>query len=229
MASEPPAVPRFFVLEDAMWGPHDTKFDKVEPVNRAPAARCPRCNGITGMKTWLPPYVCDLELHGGLLGDFIGGSGDEVLISERMAEAFRAEGLTGLEGFHPVEIRRVLKRRKRTEPGTLPRYFCVSACFGRGAVDDAHSLLRRREPVTCPECRSTGMHSIHGFALEPGTWAGEDVFRPRGISGSIVVSERFAAFLQRHPFTNMKLIPTEEYIWDPLRLGPPAATCVIPD
>ena len=37
----------------------------------------------------------------------------------------------------------------------------------------------------------------------------------------ILVSERFAAFVQRHGLTNMKLTPTEEYTWDPLRLGPP--------
>ncbi len=228
MASEPAAGPRFFVLEDVQGGPHDTLFDKVDPVNRGPAARCPRCNGIISMKTWLPPHVCDLELHGKALGDFVRGPGDDVLISERMAEAFRAEGLTGLEGFHSVQLRRVLKRRRRIELGTLPRYFAVSACFGRAAVDDTHSLIRRREPVTCPECRYTGTHSVHGFALKPGTWAGEDVFRPRGIPGSLVVSERFADFLQRHPFTNMQLVPTEESIWDPLRLGPPPATCVVP-
>ncbi|MBN1203629.1 MAG: hypothetical protein JXB05_01725 [Myxococcaceae bacterium] len=66
------------------------------------------------------------------------------------------------------------------------------------------------------------MDSVHGFTLEPGTWQSEDVFRPRGLRGSILVSERFAQFVQRHGFTNMKLIPTEEYVMDPLRLGPPS-------
>jgi hypothetical protein len=50
---------------------------------------------------------------------------------------------------------------------------------------------------------------------------GEDVFRPRGLSGDIVAAERFAVFVRRHQLTNMKLIPTEELIWDPYRLGPP--------
>lgn len=206
-----------------MWGPHDTKFYEAEPVNLERAARCPRCDGVIGMKTWLPPYRCELELHGQALGDFVRGPGDQVLISEKMAEAFQAEGLTGLLGFHPVEISRVLKRRRRMEPGAMPRYLVVAPCFGRGAVDEAHSLLRRKEPMTCPECRYTGMDSINGFVLEPGTWQGEDVFRPRGIPGCIVVSERFAQFVQRHGFTNIKLIPTEDYIWDPLHLGPPTS------
>jgi hypothetical protein len=71
---------------------------------------------------------------------------------------------------------------------------------------------------------AAGLDSIHGFALEAGTWQGDDVFRPRGFRGCIVVSERFTEFVKRHGFTNMKLIPTEEYIWDPLHKGPPART-----
>jgi hypothetical protein len=66
--------------------------------------------------------------------------------------------------------------------------------------------------------------TIHGFTLESGTWQGEDVFRPRGLQGDIVVSERFAEFVKRHGFTNMKLTRTEEYVWDPGGKGPPADT-----
>lgn len=222
MASDGQAAPRFFVLEDDLFGPHDTKFDKGEPVSRGEPPRCPQCGESIGMLTWLPPYRGELMLHGGQPGDFVESSGYDFLISERMAEAFQAEGLTGLLGFHPVEGMRVRRKHKASIPGAVPRYFAVTACFGRGAVDDGRSLIRRAEPVRCPECRSTGVDSIHGFTLEPGTWQGEDIFRPRGLRGDIVVSEHFAEFVQRHGFTNMKLIPTEEYVWDPLHKGPPA-------
>ncbi|WP_224240783.1 imm11 family protein [Hyalangium gracile] len=222
MASDLPPDPHFFVLEDDVWGPYDTRFSKAEPVNRGNPPPCPKCGKTIGMLTWLPPYRAELEPHGQGLGDFVGGPGNEVLISERMREAFQAEGLTGLLGFHPVEVVRVRRKRKSPKPDTVPRYFAVTARFGPGAVDEARSRLRRIKPVTCPECRNTGVDSIHGFALEPGTWQGEDVFRPRGLQGDIVVSERFVQFVQRHGFTNMKWIPTEEYVSDPLRLGPPA-------
>ncbi len=222
MASEVSPAPRFFVLEHELWGPHDTHFSKAAPANIGEAPRCPRCGDPLGMRTWLPPYRGEVKLHGGALGDFIEGPGYDVLLSERMAEAFRAEGLTGLSGFHPLEVLRVRGERKKAQAVRVPRYLVVTPCFGRGAIDEAHSQVRRREPLTCTECRSTGMESIHGFALEPGSWAGEDVFRPRGIQGCIVVSERFAGFVHRHELTNMKLIPTEEYVWDPRRLGPPA-------
>ncbi|MFL5348174.1 MAG: hypothetical protein ACJ8AT_25555 [Hyalangium sp.] len=180
------------------------------------------------MLTWLPPYRVELELYGQGGGDFVEGPGYDALISERFAQAFQAEGLTGLLGFHPVEVVRVRRRRKSPQPGSMPPYVAVTACFGRGAVDEARSRIRRSEPITCPECRSAGVDSVHGFALEPGTWQGEDAFRPRGKRGSIVVSERFAEFVQRHGFTNMKLTPIEEYVWDPDGKGPPASTHVAP-
>jgi hypothetical protein len=174
------------------------------------------------MREWLPPYRGSLGLYGEALGDFLPASGYDVLISERFAEAFRKEGLTGVRGFHPVEVVRVRRKRKGPKVSTVPNYVAVTACFGRGAIDEAHSRLRRPEPVKCPECRDPGTDSIHGFTLEPGTWQGEDVFRPRGLQGCILVSEHFAEFARRHQLTNMKLTPIEEFIWDPLGRGPPA-------
>jgi hypothetical protein len=228
MASDASSAPRFFELKQDMLGPRDTKFSHVKSVNLGEAPRCHQCGDPIGMLTWRPPYRVELELHGETFGDFVDGPGYDLLISERMAEAFRAEGLTGLLGFDPVEVTRVRPRHKKSKALTVPRYFAVTACFGRGAVDEARSRIRRTEPITCAECRSTGLDSIHGFVLETGTWQGEDIFRPRGCQGSILVSERFAEFTQRHGFTNMKLIPTEEYVWDPLRKGPPAVSSVAP-
>jgi hypothetical protein len=173
------------------------------------------------MLTWLPPYRGELRLRGEDLGDFVEGHGYDFLISERFAEAFRKEGLTGLLGFHPVEVVRVRGKGKGSKALPEPRYVAVTACFGRGAIDEAHSRLRRAEPVKCSECRDPGIDSIHGFTLEPGTWQGEDVFRPRGLQGRLLVSSRFAELVKQHKLTNTKLIPTEDFIWDPLHRGPP--------
>lgn len=173
------------------------------------------------MMTWLPPYRVELELYGQSLGDFVEGPGYSILLSERMAEAFQAEGLTGLSGFALAEVVHVRRKKKGPKPAAVPRYFVVTPAFSRAAVDTARSRLRYGDPVTCEECRSAGLDTVHGFALEPGTWQGEDVFRARGLPGTNIVSERFASFVTRHNFTNMKLIPAEEYVWDPLQRGPP--------
>ncbi len=230
MASESRPEPRFFVLEEELHGRYDTKFVQDEPDNRGDAPECPRCGRTIGMLKWLPPYRVELELHGEEFGDFVDGPGYEVLISERFAKAFRDEGLKGWLGFHPAEIVRIRRKGRKSKAALVaPRYLVVSPCFSQGAVDEKRSRLRRTRPATCPECRSGGVNSIHGFALEPGTWQGEDVFRPRGERGTIFVSERFAEFVQRHGLTNMKLTSIEEYVWDPLGKGPPDAAPVVPE
>jgi hypothetical protein len=215
MASEQPVSPRFFVLEQGPRSRFDVDVEKAEPVNRGAAARCPSCKGTIGLMTWLPPYRVKLVLHGEEFGDLLHPPGDDLLVSERFAQAFREEGLTGLEGFHPVEVLRVRRQGRGAKPPHVPRYQVVTPCFGRAAVDMARSRIPCPQPPSCEECRYVNMDSIHGFSLEPATWQEEDIFRPRGLHGFLVVSERFERFVARHGFTNLRLTPTEEYEWDP--------------
>jgi hypothetical protein len=171
------------------------------------------------MLVWLPPYRVEIEIGGKAgPGDFIKGPGFDLLVSERFADAFRKEGLTGLLGFDPVEVVQVTPAKAKP---SLPRYLSVRACFGRAVVDDRKSRIRRSSPMECEECRVTNIDAVYGFTLEPGTWGGEDVFRPRGLQSDLVVTERFVQFVRHHGFTNMKVIPTEQYIIDFVRQGPP--------
>jgi hypothetical protein len=218
MASEP----RFYLLENEFLGPHHTHFSKAAGTETASAPRCAKCDGIVGMRIWLPPYRVEIEVRGEAgAGDYIKGPGFSLLVSERFADTFRKQGLTGFVGFDPVEVVKVTpaKARKRG----VPRYFSVQASYSRAAVDERRSRIRRSEPISCEECRSTGISAVYGFRLEPGTWQGEDVFRPRGLESDIVVSERFERFVREHGFTNMKLTPTEQYVIDFVRKGPPSA------
>jgi hypothetical protein len=224
MDSEQPDTPRFFVLQKGpLWSRYDVDVEELNK-NRGEAACCPKCSSAIGLLTWLPPYSVRLVLHGEELGDFIECMGDELLVSERFAQAFREEGLTGLEGFHPVEIQRISRKRRGPKPAHIPQYRVVSPCFGRAAVDMVRSLIHYEAPPTCEECLTTVKDAIHGFALQPGTWQGEDISRPRGLYGRLLVSERFERFVVRHGFTNMHLTPTEELVWDPLGLGPEPAS-----
>jgi hypothetical protein len=212
--------PRFYLLEDDFGGPRDTHAEQADGTETGEAPRCPKCGRFIGMRTWLPPYRVEVEVHGKEgAGDLAMGTGTDLLVSKRLVDAFRAEGLTGLDGFHPVEV---VKRNARAKRLGLPTYLLVRAAYGRAAVDEARSRLRRNRPLECDECRSPGNDGIYGFRLEAGTWDGLDAFHPRGLQGRVVASERFAEFVRRHGFTNIKLIPTEQFVWDPLRKGPPA-------
>jgi hypothetical protein len=220
MASEP----LFFLLQGIEDGPHDAAFFRAEGSKIGEAPRCPRCGRFVGMREVLPPFRVELEVYRFGLGDLVHGAGGDVLASERFMEAFQSEKLTGVERFDLVEVAEVVRKGRGPKITSIPRYFLMKPFFARAAVDEARSVIRRWEPIQCTECRETGIDGVYGFRIEPGTWQGEDIFRPRGFSSDIVVSERFAQLVKNHGFTNIKLVPTEEFVWDPLRLGRPPPT-----
>jgi len=215
MDSDVSAPPRFFVMDKLLGGQHDTEFSEVEAANGGPAARCSQCGEFTGLLTWQPPYRVELELFGEDFGDLVDGPGDDLLITERFAEDFKAEGLTGLSGFHPVEVVRVLRKRPGSKPGSPPRYLFVMSDYGNAAVDMEHSRIKGSKPMTCTWCRYVGVDAVDGFVFEAGTWRGEDVFRPRGLPGTVIVTERFMRFAERHALSHMTFVPIEKYVWDP--------------
>jgi hypothetical protein len=211
--------PRFFELaRDELRKPNDTDFVPSPGFKTGDFPKCPKCGEGIGQRDWLPPFKIEITVHGEEgAGDFMECAGS-TLISERMATAFRSERLTGLEGFHPVEVVKMNACARRLG---IPRYLLVRAAFGRAAVDEGRSRIRRVKPIECEECRRSDVDAIYGFRIQPGTWDGLDVFRPRGLQSRVVVSERFAGFAQRHSFTNIKLVPTEQLVWDPQQKGPP--------
>ena len=166
MGSDASEYPGFFVLKPARGSDHDTDFvDEGDHVGEAP--RCPQCGATVGMRLWLPPYRGTLELLGTRFADLVVGPGNGVLLSERMAGPFRSEGLTGLEGFHPVEVR-VRRNRRSSKAEQTPGYLYALPSYGGAAVDEARSRIRRTAPPrNCSHCRASGADSIHGFALEP--------------------------------------------------------------
>src|SRR5688572_17521336 len=96
--------PRFFHLEHELLGPHHAYFYTAKPASTGDAPRCGKCGEVIGMLTWLPPYRVEIEIRGRAgPGDFIQGVAHEHLVSERFADAFRREGLTGFLSFDLVE------------------------------------------------------------------------------------------------------------------------------
>jgi len=204
-------------MKKLLGGEHDSEFSTVRP-NVGPPLHCPQCGGTIGTLSWQPPYRVEVVLYGKDFADLLGGPGGDLLVTERFAEDFKAEGLTGLSGFHPVEVTRVRRKGRGPKPGSPPRYFFVTPAHGQPALDMERSRLRLSKPVECSWCRYAGIDAIDGLAVEEGTWSGEDVFRPRGLWGRIFVSERFMRFAERHAMSHMALVPIEKYVWDPLGL-----------
>ncbi len=218
MASDAPSGPgRFFVMKRLLGGFHDSEFSAVNPAV-GPPLQCPQCGDTIGAMTWQPPYQVELDLYGKEFGDLLTGPGGDLLVTERFAADFKAEGLTGLTGFHPVEVMRARRKRRGPKPGPPPRYLFVTPAYGHTALDMERSHLRISKPIECSWCRYAGIDAIDGLALETGTWSGEDMFWPRGLWGVVVVSERFMRFAEKHAMSHLALVPIEKHVWDPLGL-----------
>lgn len=197
---------------------HDWVTD-VEPedgFNVGEAPHCSACGQCTGMREWLPPYRVTIEVWGTGFGDFAFWC--DMLVSERVAQAYRVAALRGLSCFGTVEVLHV-RRRGRTRAPT-PRYFKVDVCLGGAAIDLVASGFEWDRPPTCPVCRlGRGLKRWARIVLEENTWTGEDVFMPRGLPGTYMVTAKFKEFCEVHGFRNAVFIPAEQaghdyYPWE---------------
>jgi hypothetical protein len=177
------------------------------------APKCSTCNQFIGMRQLLPPMRFELELMGRSFGDLAFGSGNDVLVSGRFRDAFAGSGLTGLSGFAPAEIIKVVSHHQKIS-GPLPNYFVAAPGRSGAAVDSRASGMEYNKPWTCEACRVGAFMRLRRLVLESGTWTGEDVFIPRGLPGIIVASERFKRFCDRHVFSNCVLIDAADYHFD---------------
>ena len=205
----------FFVLKHPKRPVDDALTDFLPAVGskRGDAPRCPTCGNVVGMMPELPPVRVELETWGRRFGDLAFGVSNEVLVSERFKDAFILSGLTGFSRFTPVEIVKITARREKI-PEQVPNYFITMPGGSRAAVDDRASDIDYERRWTCQECRIGYMKRLRRLVLESNTWSGEDVFIPRGLPGTIVTSERFKAFCDRHAFTNCLLVEADRHHFD---------------
>lgn len=192
----------------------DTEFAYLEPDRTGNAPCCPACGGCIGSLTSLPPYNIELELWDTGYGDIAFGPGNHILVSERFKILWEEHGLTGLDGFALVSVKELIKHvRFEASP---PEYYLTSVVQSEAAIDQIQSGFEWEsgEEPKCDHCRLGGIKRWKRIVLEPNTWSGENIFRPRGLSGTIMVDQRFKEFVDQFKITNCCLIPAEEYAHD---------------
>lgn len=202
---------QFFSLNAHPNGEAETCFSEEEGYNQGDAEYCPACRAPVSSLTWLAPFRAELELYGKEFGDFAFGHGSDVfLASQKFRQLYYQYDLAGLLGFDPVEVIKVKYKSNRKTDARPPMYFRVMVTRGQTALDMTASGFEWIDPPTCPVCRSGNKKRWKRLILEPGTWTGEDVFRPRGLTGEIMVSQRFKDACQHHAIKNAVFTPAEE-------------------
>lgn len=176
------------------------------------AQRCPNCNEVVSSLPWLPPHYAEVVARGREFGDIAFAAGQSLLVSDRFRRAWLDAQLVGIDVFDPIERIRVRPARLKKR---APTYFHMAPQLFNVQVDLERSLIEYDQPITCIKCKSGGVDSIRGFALDETTWHGEDIFRAWGMPGVIIVSDRVRELRDKHGLTNVNLTPIEDYLWDP--------------
>jgi hypothetical protein len=200
---------QFLSLDVHPDGNAETCFTKEDDYRYGDAVRCHACGAFVSMLTWLPPFRVELELYGKQFGDFAFGPGEDFLVSQAFREVYYQYGLTGLTGFDPVEAIKITAKSRRKIESRPPMYFRVQAGYGQTALDLAASGFEWLEQPTCSHCYTATIVRWKRLVLEEGTWTGEDIFRPRGMAGETMVSQRFKDACQRHAIKNAVFTPAE--------------------
>lgn len=180
------------------------------------APKCPACGATYGMLRWMPPYKIAITRHGKQFGDIVFAPGDDIIVTEAFRQAWIQSRLKGLDSFDPVEI---VRTKPKKAAASVPAYWHVVINRGLTAVDMVRSTFAYfiNEPPTCIYCGGSS-DSVAGFEIDQSTWTGEDIFVPRNMAGTVVVTQPFVDMVSKYHLTHSVLIPTEKYIFDPLHL-----------
>jgi hypothetical protein len=207
---------KFYVLKECVNKVrHETGFWYLKPHNNGDAPHCPACHDYIGSLISLPPYNIALELWNKGFGDVAFGPGDHLLVSERFKILWEEHGLKGLEWFGPVTVKKVV-RHKRSFKDEPPQYFVTSVVYGKGVLDQKSSGFeweKGKEP-TCSLCKEGAIKRWKSHMLLPDTWDGSNIFRPIGLSGSIMTDQLFKDFVDQFKITSCYLIPADTFAHD---------------
>lgn len=210
----PNKTPQFYALERRVDPLGQAALDFYNQGSRLPAKDCPQCGKHLTSLLMGPPYSVELDYLVPGTADFVMGVGSEFLISQRMLEEVKRQALKGLEYLGPASIVSVNLSKKRLS-GLNPRFHCVRPVLSRAFVDDVSSELVKEPAWTCSECRLGGLTKrMKRLVINCESWGNEDVFVARGLTGTVVVSQRFADLCRGFVLCGCAVVRAEDYHFD---------------
>ena len=138
----------FYVLNNHRFDDDDYAIcEKVKPVSLSEGDDCDLCGSpITPMK-WLPPYLVRVSKK--RLGDFIFGSVNPFLVSQKFKDLYESGGFKGIERFSQVEL---FFRRQPLEAV----YYFPHIPYNYNNTDFERSGIKNNPATTCPRCQHGG-------------------------------------------------------------------------
>lgn len=206
---------KFFIINKKPSGTNDfekfrTDFYYDDSVKKGNAPQCPKCGAFTGMLTPLPPYRAKLETWGIDFGDVAFWMND-FLVTQRFRDAYLVSGLSHIGDFESVDV--LSCRRYRKFNRDIPKYFRAVPRIGSARINPVASgiVWSDDKQPECEVCLSGAgvIKRWKSVAIDEGSWNGDDVFYPYGLTGELVVTERFAKWAHQYEFKNLILVDAQ--------------------
>lgn len=177
-------------------------------------ACCPECGAWVSGGYWVKPREVALTKH--KAPDFLYFYGDNApfVVSERVVEAIRSAGLTGL--LVAEEIETVRFQRKPKQEKYLPKYYHIEVARSRITIDHARSVIKygkRKDSPGCPLCRQVPAtyDFIRTLSLNMAEYEGYDIFQIYEMGNHLFLSLRFLDVAGEWGLTNLHCTPAEKH------------------
>jgi hypothetical protein len=206
---------RFWVFESSgAWAFADT-IDAAH----GEAPRCPSCGKFIGLRPWLPPHRVRLVegTKASAPADAITGPGLGVgfIASDRFVTEFERANLKGIERWEPVGIQGYsdYEGDSLSSPAAPDGTFMLGILpmpVTRATLAEMHPTYKAGPP-DCLVCGQPRPLSFEGVVIDETSWTGADVF-PLTNVGVLIVTDRFAEFVQSAEFTGFELVPAATFV-----------------
>ena len=163
---------------------------------------CPKCQARIGPMQWQPPFTVRLTTN--KIGDLCT-DGQDILVSAKFQLAWAKYELTGLE-FHESDVVLNTSSSRSRWPYSVLRFpYCVTR------LDRNASGLIERNTVGCETCGVATREKLDRIRIDESTWPRFDAFRPSGLYGVTLVTERVVEAISEAGLTNFHFIHQDDY------------------
>ncbi|MBN2574705.1 MAG: hypothetical protein JXP73_09060 [Deltaproteobacteria bacterium] len=159
---------------------------------------CPDCGARIGVRDWLPPH--NVRIQKGRLGDLCTNL-RSFFVSERARQVLERAKLVGLR-FSDTPV----SARRKIAPGYL-----VYPPHTLTLMDEEASGIVLEELVGCDTCRVAQRKRVECIRVQEATWRGEDIFKPSGLFGVILVTSRFVETVEAAALSNFHFVHQDHY------------------
>lgn len=173
-------------------------FDIQNKARYSRPAECPYCGDEIASGDWLPPHR--IAFDSPTVGDF-ASNGTSFVLSDSCVAAVRAAKVTGLGiSQDPVE-----------GTGGDGVFFAGFPKPVLTRLNERESGVDVTEVSGCERCRVFSRRKVDRLRIDETTWNGEDVFRPSGLFGVVVVTQKFVEIIREGGFENFHFVHQDDF------------------